>query len=76
MHNHLDKNYNLCSKKYLFLNLKQFCMNQGDTVYDYVPLTFHIKNGVDDPEFKKFEKYYKYVEKKNLKLEQEAEENT
>ena len=26
--------------------------------FDYIPLTFHIKNGINDPEWKKFLIYY------------------
>jgi hypothetical protein len=30
----------------------------GKDVFQYVPLTFHIKNGLKDPEYKKFVQYY------------------
>ena len=48
MHNHLDQNYNLCSKKYLYLNLKSYCLNNNECINDYLPRTFHIKNGNSD----------------------------
>ena len=27
-------------------------------MYDQLPVTFHIKNGLDDPEFHKFKTFY------------------
>ena len=27
-------------------------------MFDNLPVTFHIKNGLDDPEFQKFKRYY------------------
>jgi hypothetical protein len=32
-------------------------------VFDYLPLTFHIKKGVDDREYKQFVKYFKKRQK-------------
>ena len=58
MHNHLDQNYNLCSKKYLYLNLKSYCLNNNECINDYLPRTFHIKNGNSDQEFKNFLNYF------------------
>ena len=30
----------------------------GENVFDNLPVTFHIKNGLEDPEFKRFKAYY------------------
>ena len=32
--------------------------NTGSHVFDTLPLTFHIKSGLTDPEFARFEDYY------------------
>jgi len=29
-----------------------------ENVFDNLPVTFHIKNGLDDPEFQKFKRFY------------------
>ena len=34
----------------------------NENTFDNLPVTFHIKNGVHDPEFKKFKAYYEKVE--------------
>lgn len=47
-HNHLEKNINLANKKALFYNIKNFCENRNINPFDYIPVTFHIKNGVKD----------------------------
>ena len=31
--------------------------------FSMIPLTFHISQGVDDPEYKIFKKYYEEIEK-------------
>ena len=36
----------LSNKKALFYNIKNYCDNNNKNVFDYMPLTFHIKNGV------------------------------
>lgn len=30
----------------------------GKNPYDHLPLTFHIKNGILDPEYSKFKEYF------------------
>ena len=36
-------------------------------VFNFLPVTFHIKNGLDDPEFKKFINYY-YDQEEKVRL--------
>lgn len=31
--------------------MKQFCEWKGEDVFDYLPLTFHIQEGLNDPEY-------------------------
>jgi hypothetical protein len=34
--------------------MKNYYEAMGQDVFDNLPVTFHIKNGIDDPEFQKF----------------------
>lgn len=47
--------------------MKQFCEWKGENVFDYLPITFHIQDGLSDPEYAKFEDHY-------YKLENEIKE--
>lgn len=51
----MDQNHHLANKKCLFYSLQEYYAQQGRCVFkDKVfPVTFHIKDGVDDPEFMK-----------------------
>lgn len=62
LYNHLEGNYHLSNKKALFYNMKAFCESKGEDVFEYLPQTFHIKDGLLDKEFIKFEKCYKQLE--------------
>jgi tubulin--tyrosine ligase len=48
VHNHLECNFHIGNKKALFYNLRQYYDLIGKDVFDYLPLTFHIKKGLDD----------------------------
>jgi len=58
VHNHLQNNFFLGNKKALFYNLKDYYNRIGEDVFEYVPLTFHIKQGFKDSEYKRFLMYY------------------
>jgi len=58
VHNHFENNFLLGNKKALFYNLRDHYRQSGRNVFEYVPLTFHIKKGVKDPEYKRFVQYY------------------
>lgn len=47
-------------------------------VFDNLPLTFHIKTGFDDPEFKRFEQFYKNIDEeiKNKKMKKREQVRT
>jgi tubulin monoglycylase TTLL3/8 len=49
----------LGNKKALFYNLREYYSLLDENVYQYIPLTFHIKKGTKDPEYAKFVDYYK-----------------
>lgn len=57
-HSHIDKNYHLGNKKALFYNIKNYCLSKNLDPFDYIPLTFHIQDGVNDQEYKNFQNYY------------------
>lgn len=42
--------------------MKQFCEWKGENVFEYLPLTFHIRDGLSDPEYSKFEDHYYKLE--------------
>lgn len=59
MHNHLTNNFYLGNKKALFYNLKEYYDLLGKNVFTKIPLTFHIKKGFADLQYKRFVAYYK-----------------
>lgn len=61
MHNHLFFNYEIGNKKALFYNLKHFYEIKGVNPWNSLPLTFHIKKGINDPQYNKFMKQYKKI---------------
>jgi len=60
------------NKKALYLNMKNYYEALDQDVFANLPLTFHVKNGLDDPEFARFEQHYAKCEEdvKNKKAMQ------
>ena len=58
-YNKLEDNYHLSNKKALFINMKNYYEARGEQPFDALPITFHIKTGLDDPEYLKFSNFYK-----------------
>ena len=58
IYNHVENNFLLSNKKALFLNLRHYYTALKLDPFDYIPLTFHIRKGVNDPEFAKFKEHY------------------
>ena len=58
-YNHLEDNHHLTSKLFLFQNLRRYCQLNGLDIFKIVPITFDIKPGVHDEEYKNFLNYYK-----------------
>ena len=76
MHNHLENQWHLSNKKALFYNMRAYYEAKGLNPFNYIPLTFHIQKGTEDPEFKKFLEYFnKRVDlmKENNKLRKNPE---
>jgi len=49
--NHQENNFHLSNKKAIWYNMKICYESLGLNPFDYVPLTFHIKDGENDREF-------------------------
>ena len=58
VYNKLEDNYHLANKKALFINMRNYYEAIGREPFDALPVTFHVKSGLDDPEFHKFKDYY------------------
>ncbi len=56
--NKIEDNYHLCNKKALFVNMKNYYEACGEDPFDSLPVTFHVKEGLDDPNFVAFKQYY------------------
>ena len=61
VHNRLEYNKHLCSKKKLFQNLKVFYESTQQKPFEFLPLTFHIKSGESDVSFKQFQIAYQEI---------------
>lgn len=64
IHNHLEFNYYLGNKKALFYNMTRLCEAKGENPFEYIPMTFHISKGTEDPVFERFLLYHKELEAK------------
>ena len=54
IHNHLINSYLIGNKKALFKTMSGYYTTKGENVFDYLPVTFHISNGLEDEQFEKF----------------------
>ena len=46
----MEQNFHLSNKKALFYNLKYYSTYTNNKVFDYIPVTFHIENNLQDKE--------------------------
>lgn len=70
IYNKIEDNFHISNKKALYLNMKNYYEALEQDVFDYLPLTFHLKQGLEDPEFQKFKIKYNELselQKKNNK---------
>lgn len=58
MYNKLEDNFHLSNKKAMFLNIRLYYEAMGKDVFNAVPMTFHIKEGLEDVEFSRFKTFY------------------
>ena len=64
LYNKFEFNQHLANKKGLYRNLKSFYELIGSDIFNYHPITFHIKNTENDEEYKKFLESFQKFEKK------------
>jgi len=62
LYNRLEDNFHLSNKKALFWNMCEYYKSVNSSPWDALPITFHIENGLSDPEYQKFLQYYERVE--------------
>jgi tubulin---tyrosine ligase len=59
IHNHFINNFIIGNKKALFQTMSEYYSKMNKDVFEYLPLTFHIKQGINDDEYLKFcQNYY------------------
>lgn len=68
-HNHFPCNYFLGNKKALFYSLRKYYELNGKDPFQYMPTTFHISKGVDDPEYRHFLTLFEELTEKKKKKE-------
>jgi len=51
IYNKLEDNYHLSNKKALFINMRSYYEAMGQDPFVALPVTFHVKDGLEDPEF-------------------------
>ena len=54
----MENNYHLSNKKAIYYNMKVYYEAIGKEYFQTLPLTFHIKEGLNDPQFLKFEQLF------------------
>jgi hypothetical protein len=71
VYNKIEDNFHMNNKKALFLNMVNYYEATDKPVWDNLPVTFHVKDGMDDPEFQRFKNYYDRAEEevKNAKAQ-------
>ena len=54
----MENNFHLSNKKAIYYNMKAYYEAIKQDTFDFLPLTYHIKDGLEDREFKKFEETF------------------
>jgi hypothetical protein len=55
----------------LFWNVSEYYRSRGEDPWDALPVTFHIDQGVGDPEFKRFMEYHARAEAEIKQMEKD-----
>ena len=58
MYGKMEKNLHLANKKALFFNMHYYYTQIGQDPFDALPVTYHVKRGLEDPEFIRFKQQY------------------
>lgn len=48
----------MSNKKALYINMKHYYEALGEDPFQHMPVTYHVKEGSEDPEFIKFTEFY------------------
>ena len=75
IHNHLGNNFHIANKNAMFYNMRSYYEAIGDDVFKYLPLTFNVRNGENDPEYQRFLKHYEQIALDNMKEESKKKQN-
>ncbi len=54
--------------------MKFYCEAIGKNVFEYLPLTFHVQNGKEDKEYKKFKEFYLSREQQIQEIDKQINE--
>lgn len=65
INNHMCQNFVIGNKKALLYTMKQYYDSKGENVFQYLPLSFHIVQGIDDPDYFTFLRYFYEKKKKS-----------
>jgi hypothetical protein len=57
IHNHIENNFHMGNKKALYYNMRAYYESKKMNVFDFLPVTFHIK-GSSEESIQKFVDYY------------------
>lgn len=60
--NHMENNFHLSNKKAIYYNMKIYYEATKQSTFDFLPLTYHIKDGLGDTAYAKFEETYRHPE--------------
>ncbi len=52
--NHVENNFHLSNKKAIYYNMKVYYESLNKDPFQFMPLSFHIKEGLSDKEFSRF----------------------
>ena len=53
----------------MFINMRKYYEMLGEEPFKVLPLTFHTRKGIQDPDFRKFTQYYADLENKIKNIE-------
>lgn len=74
MHNHFKNNYIIANKKALYKILTSYYMSHKIDPFTVIPMTFHIKSGLQDEKFLEFQRYY-HQRKRQIRRNNEFHNN-
>ena len=67
MQNHMSQNFLIGNKKALLYTMRQYYESCNMNVFNYLPLSFHVTKGMEDPEYMRFLSHFYERRKKSKK---------